>query len=159
MSTSAPPIERKRTNYRPKTSKKPQAIKTAIIAKRSQGQTTTQIARDLGITRNTVNGIIEQSGIEQYLEDGTLQCARLIPESIRVVKHRLEKNSETAAFKVLEGLGVLGEHRSFKKSNDASLQIAIQNLIMPHTSNSGSSQSTSTETPAIEVKSIESSDT
>ena len=152
MSTAAPAIK----TYR---SRKPQAVKTAVLAKRVNGANKAQICRDLGIAKNTVNRILDESDIDAQLESGTAQACRLIPKAIKVVDDRLSKGSENAAFRLLEGVGVLGEKRNMKKSNDPSLQIAIQNLIMPHTSNSGSSQSPSTETPAIEVKSIESSDT
>lgn len=123
----------KRTNYRPKTSRKPQAIKTAVIAKRAQGETTTKIARDLGIAINTANGIIEQSGIEKILEGYKTESIGLIPEALRVARVRLAGNSEAMCVKVLENsiwpLDTKGN--SSKMSGDTILQQTIQNLIMP----------------------------
>jgi len=77
---------------------------------------------------NTVKAILEESNVDKLVESGRVQVCNLIPESIRVVKHRLEKNSETAAFKVLEGIGVLGTGK-LARQQDAGLTLAIQNLM------------------------------
>ena len=144
MSTAAPAIK----TYR---SRKPQAVKTAVLAKRVNGANKAQICRDLGIAKNTVNRILDESDIDAQLESGTAQACRLIPKAIKVVDDRLSKGSENAAFRLLEGVGVLGEKRNMKKSNDPSLHLAIQNLIMPHTSNSVSASDDVPQTSAITV--------
>jgi len=144
VSTAAPAIK----TYR---SRKPQAVKTAVLAKRVNGANKAQICRDLGIAKNTVNRILDESDIDAQLESGTAQACRLIPKAIKVVDDRLSKGSENAAFRLLEGVGVLGEKRNMKKSNDPSLHLAIQNLIMPHTSNSVSASDDVPQTSAITV--------
>lgn len=115
-------------------SSKPPAVKAAVLIKRSQGVTKSQIARDLEITRPTVNAIIEESDLDRQLSSGVLLCSTLIPKAIGVVDQRLEKGSEAAAFRLLEGIGVLGNQAKASKSNmlaDMHLQVAIQNLIQP----------------------------
>lgn len=95
-------LEAKKTKYRPAHSIKAPAVKTAVISRRTQGQTKAQIARELGIATNTVNGIIEESGLDKILSDQGLESAKLIPEALRVAHVRLAKDSESMAIKVLE---------------------------------------------------------
>jgi hypothetical protein len=141
------PKERK-----PRKSNKAPAVKAAVLVKRANGVQKAQIARDLSISRPTVDAILDEADLDRQIECGTLQCAGLIPESIRVVEHRLGQNSETAAFRLLEGIGVLGPNAKQKTTQLAGLQlnVAIQNLMgQPGTlPNSGATPSTN----AIEAK-------
>src|SRR5260370_26447593 len=79
---------------RQRKSRKPQAIKTAVIAKRANGENITSIANDLGITRNTTRGIIAESDIDRHLQTYQHQSMELIPEALRVMRVRLQANSE-----------------------------------------------------------------
>ena len=114
--------------------RKPPALKAEVIVRRVNSQSKSKIAHDLGITRPTVTRILEESNIEQYLVSGQLQCARLIPKAVNVVSDRLDKGSENAAFKLLEGIGVLGgtqPSRGNQMPADIHLQQALQILVSP----------------------------
>lgn len=113
----------------PKRSRKAPALKQEVVARRLAKQNKTFISEELGISRNTVTAILEESNTDRLVESGRLQVAGLIPESIRVVKHRLEKNSETAAFEVLKGIGVLGKDAKQIRIGEPGLTLAIQNLM------------------------------
>ena len=110
---------------------KPIAVQATVIAKTILGESKTQIGKDLGIARNTVTGILEDSDIERQIVEGTLACANLIPESVRVVRHRLKKNSEHAAFRILEGIGVLGAKGDNSQGNTVNLTVQIANMPRP----------------------------
>lgn len=99
------------------------------MTRRALGQSKAQISKDLGIAVNTVSNVLELNDFDAKLTDGRQLCAELIPASVRVVKHRLAQNSENAAFKLLEGIGVLGKDVKPGRSPDANLTIAIQNLM------------------------------
>jgi hypothetical protein len=101
-----------------KSSMKAPVIQAAVIARRSIGQSKKKIANELGIAQNTVTSIIGLNSIEDHVEAGRLSIAGLIPKSVNVIDYRLDKNSETAAFKVLEGIGVL------RSKSDVNINIA-----------------------------------
>ena len=98
-----------RKGYKPLRSRKAPAIQAAILAKRAIGTSKRQIAKEMRISPNTVSSVIELSDFDSQLTSGRTLCAELIPSSVKVVKHRLAQNSETAAFRLLEGIGVLGK--------------------------------------------------
>lgn len=114
--------------YPPRKSRKAPAVKTAVIAKRAQGQNITSIANDLGITRNTTRSIIEESDIDRQLESGQLQSLSLIPAALRVMHDRLAKGSENAAIKTLEAT-IWPLQSKTSKQQDPGLVLAIQNLM------------------------------
>jgi DNA-binding MarR family transcriptional regulator len=86
--------------------KSPQ-VKEAVIAHALIGASNTQIAKDLQIDRATVKNILTSAEIQQHIEVGRSDCVRMIPQSVRVIRQRLEKGSETAALSVLRGTQVL----------------------------------------------------
>ena len=122
-------IAEPRKAYKPLRSRKAPAIQAAILAKRAIGTSKRQIAKDMQISPNTVTSVIELSDFDAKLTDGRSLCAELIPASVRVVKHRLAQNSENAAFKLLEGIGVLGKDAKSSRAPDQGLTLAIQNLM------------------------------
>jgi len=83
-------------------SRKAPAVKTAVLAKRVQGQSITNIANDLGITRNTTRAIIDESNLDQLMEDGRIQTLNRVPAALKTLDVRLEKNSENAALWLLD---------------------------------------------------------
>ena len=118
-----------RRAYKPAKSRKAPAIQAAILAKRAIGTSKRQIAKEMQVSPNTVTSIIELSDFDAKLTDGRTLCAELIPASVRVVKHRLAQNSENAAFKLLEGIGVLGKDAKPVRAPDTSLMVNIQQLM------------------------------
>lgn len=109
-------------------SRKAPAIKTAVIIKRSQGQDKTSISNDLGIARNTVTRILEESNVEQTIEANRAASLGLIPSAIRVAEFKLSQNSENMAIKVLENT-IWPLNTKQGKSADPGLTLAIQNLM------------------------------
>lgn len=99
------------------------------MTRRALGQSKARISKELGIAVNTVSNVLELNDFDARLTDGRQLCAELIPASVRVVKNRLAQNSENAAFKLLEGIGVLGRDVKPNRSNDPHLTLAIQNLM------------------------------
>lgn len=104
-----------------------------MIVQRSQGRAKSHIAKDLGITHNTVNRILEESDVERLCTAGQQLSAGLIPQAIRVAEHRLSQNSENMAIKVLENTiwPLNGKNRSAGMRGD--LMVNIQNLIQSTT--------------------------
>jgi hypothetical protein len=88
-------------------SRKAPIVQQAVIAKSLIGTTKSQIARDLNISRGTVDGILSNAEIEQHVLNGRSDCVRMIPRSVRVIDQRLQKGSETAALAILRGTQVL----------------------------------------------------
>ena len=114
----------------PRRSNKPPAIKSSVIIQRAQGKAKSHIARDLGITHNTVNAILEESDIERQLTCGVQLTAGLIPQAIGVIKKRLDLGSENAAIKVLEAtIWPLDKGQSGAQMLSAGLSVTINNLL------------------------------
>jgi hypothetical protein len=133
---------------KPPRSTKDPVVKAKVLLKRANGETKYSISKDLGMSHNTVDVILKEANFDGQVETGRNLCSTLIPESIRVVKHRLAQNSETAAFKLLEGIGVLGKDaKPSVQGEQFQLNQAISIMFKP--------QSTDTkqvsETPAITV--------
>jgi hypothetical protein len=135
--------------YPPRKSRKPQAIKTAVIAKMAQGANKSSIARDLQITRNCVTAIAEESNIEQVMQDAQLQTLSRVPAALRTLDVRLEKNSENAAIwlldKCFDGKKIAGKQ-------EPGLTLAIQNLMGNVTVQSGAQD----QQKPLDVKPVES---
>lgn len=131
--------------YKPRRSTKPPGIKAAIVAKRMQNISKRQIAKELDISRTTVTCVLEEANLDQQIESGRIAIGGLIPKAIDVVNKRLDKTSETAAFKVLEGIGVL------RTKSDVQINIAAV------TSSSWYQRRTG-ETKQIEAEIVEKSD-
>jgi hypothetical protein len=141
------PIPVYKKPYPPRRSRKPQAIKTAVVAKRANGQNKSSIARDLQITTNCVTAIIEESDIDRILQDGQIETLRRVPAALKTLDIRLEKNSENAAIWLLDKCF---DSKKIGRTPDAGLTLAIQNLMgnvtVATTSNSVASSAESTST-------------
>jgi transposase-like protein len=112
---------------RPRSRKSP-AIKTAVIAKYAQGQDKTSIANELGITRNTVRAIVNETDVDRHLSANQTVSLELIPRAIQVAHDRLAKGSENMAIHVLENT-IWPLNAKTSKSIDTGLTLAIQNLM------------------------------
>jgi hypothetical protein len=86
---------------------KPPSVQAAIIAKHAMGETKTQIAKDLDISRSTVHTILSSSDIEQQVLLGRSRAVSLIPKSLDVAEYRLSKNDGSMALGLLRGTQVL----------------------------------------------------
>jgi DNA-binding IclR family transcriptional regulator len=82
-------------------------VQQAVLANALIGASNSQIAKDLNIDRATVKRILSASDMQHHIEIGRSDCVRMIPKSVRVIRQRLEKGSETAALSILRGTQVL----------------------------------------------------
>lgn len=132
MELETPDVPEKKTVKR-KYNRIPPSVKTEIVARRVQKQQITTIAREMQISRPTVYKVLDETNIDAMLESGRLGIAKLIPKAIDVVDKRLDKGSESAAFGVLNGIGVIGKDAVQGKSAhlqaDVHLQVAVQTLL------------------------------
>jgi hypothetical protein len=133
-------------------SRKNPAIKTQVIAKYSQGQDKTSIAKDLKITRNTVRAIVNESDLDRHLSANQSVSLDLIPSAIKVAHDRLEKGSEAMSMYVLSNT-IWPLQSKTSRPLDPGLVLNIQNLmqVTPAAAN------TPENTPStIELKPVES---
>ena len=90
-------------------STKPQSVQNAILIKAAQALNKSQIAEDLGITRPTVSNILSQSEIGQHIAEmrSDMVQAGDLRTSVKVIRSKLAKESESAALAILRGFNVL----------------------------------------------------
>ena len=82
-------------------------VQAAAIAKFSMNESKTQIAKDLGIARGTLDVILDSAEIEQTVLYGRSRAVSLIPKSLDVAEYRLSKNDGSMAIALLRGTKVL----------------------------------------------------
>jgi hypothetical protein len=107
-------------------SRKHPTIQTAVIAKALTGENKTNIAKDLKITRGTVNAILNQTDIAHQIELGRSRAISLIPRSLDVVENRLEKNDGSVAISLLRGTQVLVNQQNTTIQNNTQANVWIQ---------------------------------
>jgi hypothetical protein len=88
-------------------SKKPQAVKNAVLSRYVAGSSKAQIARDLNISEPTVYRILDESEIRQIVEEGHSRAVQLIPKALDAVEGRLDCGDGRIGISVLNGTGVL----------------------------------------------------
>ena len=88
-------------------SKKPQAVKNAVLSRYVAGSSKAQIARDLSISEPTVYRILDESEIRQFIEEGHSRAVQLIPKALDAVEGRLDRGDGRIGISVLNGTGVL----------------------------------------------------
>jgi len=132
MATVDQQVPKPRKSYLPKRSIKSPAIQAEVVARRAYGESKAQISQQLGIAPNTVSGIIELTEIDTLLQDNRLGCAKLLPKSVRVVDHHLNRNSLTAALAILNPL-VLSKDAAPRDPSMGNMHIShtIQMLLHP----------------------------
>jgi hypothetical protein len=105
-------------------SEKPEAVKQAVVAKRLQGESKRQISRDLGIHRETVDNILDESQVEASLAQWRRDYLQLVPKALAIVTRMLDeaqagpvdKELFGAALQVLKGTGVHEERTRSQNS-------------------------------------------
>jgi hypothetical protein len=135
-----------RRAYKPKSSLKPPAIQSAILAKRANGASKAKISRELGVAVNTVTNVLELNDFDRNLDSERLESLSLIPLARAAVKARLEKNDGAIGIKVLEN-SIWPLNAKTSKAPEPGLTLAIQNLMGNVQVNAQVEQK-----PAIEVK-------
>jgi predicted transcriptional regulator len=143
-------LTRKNRSLPKPTSRKPEATKQAVVAKRLQGESKREISRDLGIARETVDNILDESNVEAALAQWRRDYLKLVPAALGVVKRMFENNAEgpvdkdlfTAALQVLKGTGVHEERtrsrsdvrvsQDLTNASDEELDKSIAELLPPN---------------------------
>jgi hypothetical protein len=90
-------------------SRKPQVLKTATVAKALAGESNAKIARDLGMNRNTVAAILEESELSHLVESAKSTLYGLLPKSVQNIDRALsaKKPDVDTAKWLLERTGVV----------------------------------------------------
>jgi len=115
------------------TSRKAPVVKHRVALLRAQGQSKSQIAREVGIDRETVTRILNSSEIREILEVSQGIIADSLPRIAAMVSEDvLRKRDRVLGERILERSGVLREHQPTRAYiPDPRLQIAIQTLLSP----------------------------
>ena len=66
-----------------------------------------KFSRELSLSRNTVCRVLSQTEHQQVLAEFRCQLLDLLPECLRVARHRLRHNSEKIAIEILQGTQVM----------------------------------------------------
>lgn len=88
-------------------SNKPQSVKSAVIALTLAGESNSQIARELEISRPTVQRILDESEISKIVAEGKSRAISFIPLSLDAVEDSLRKKNPKTAISILQGTGIL----------------------------------------------------
>lgn len=127
-SSAIEPKQKKPTVFRRSTRKAP-AIKNAVVSRRLLGEPTAKIARDLGIAVNTVRNITNLTDVDSMMEDGRIGAMKRIPQALKTLDIRLEKNSESAAIWLLDKCFDANEKQGKRMSGDVTLNQTLQVLL------------------------------
>jgi transposase-like protein len=95
------------------------AVKTAVIAKRLNGERKSKIARDLGLSKPTVYKILEESQVDQLTVQAKSILYEALPEAAQTIS-RAVKKSPVHAFELLDRTGVMP-----KNSEGATVNVAL----------------------------------
>lgn len=118
---------------RPTTSTAP-AIVTKIVQARLAGKSKNQIRKDLHMSPNTVRKIIEESNIDKLVADQRLEAFKVAPDAIKTVHNAIRKGDNRSAdhaFRLLEGLNILGPDVQPANVANNTLNVAIGSLLAP----------------------------
>jgi len=115
----------------PKTKRsiKPEVTKAAVITRAVLGQTKTQIANDLKMSRDTVRAILSEADFSQILADTKADTYELLPEGVKHIKHELVTRKPGAGFRLLEGVGILNPRKDEAKEalRDVTIVVVYDN--------------------------------
>jgi predicted transcriptional regulator len=102
-------------------SKKKQVVKNAVVAKAIAGESKSKIAEDLGITRNTVRRILNETEINQFVGQGKSTLFELIPQAAEIYAAKVRANPDEAK-DFLERVLVLPGKQA---GNDAHIRFSV----------------------------------
>jgi len=77
-------------------SRKPQVVKTAVIAKSALGVSKAQIARELEISRNTVKRILNEAELSSLVDQGKSSLYECIPKAAELYGSKVKSDPEEA---------------------------------------------------------------
>lgn len=88
-------------------SNKSPVIKGAVVAKALAGESNTQIANDLGISRPTVYRILNEAEFADLMAQGKSGIFSLIPKSVKALEMALDKGDCSEAKNILRNVGLM----------------------------------------------------
>ena len=77
-----------------------------------------QISKDLGMSRNTITKILDESEIEHITQETKGILLNALPDSARTIAHKVKKNS-TDAWELLDRTGVMPKNFGEQSTNIA----------------------------------------
>lgn len=93
-------------------SNKPPAVQAAVIVKAMNGDSKRQIAEDLGMGRNTVTAILDDTELNQVILDAKASFLRLAPKAVAAFDKAITKGQIPEASVVLRVTGILPQENS-----------------------------------------------
>ena len=100
-------------------SRKPPQVQAAVFIKSMNGENDTKIAKDLGISRQTVIKILNDEELNKLAQAGKQGIYELIPDSIAAYAHHIKNKSIPEATTVLRATGVLPQEQAEGASGPA----------------------------------------
>ena len=88
-------------------SRKSEAAKAVVLARSAAGASNSQIAREMGIDRETVSRILSEPEIAAVIQQAKNDVIRMVPKAVGVVDDALDEKNAKVAMSVLTGVGVL----------------------------------------------------
>lgn len=126
------PPKKPRYTVKRKSTIKSKSIQTAVTVRRLDGQSKVQIAKDLGIAQNTVTSILALNSVEEQIAEARKGTIALAPLAIAAVQQQIEKGDGDLGYKVLTGIGAIGEDAiDTIRRNSRRQSSAINVLVQP----------------------------
>jgi predicted transcriptional regulator len=71
-------------------------VKAAVIIRAAAGRSKKRIAKDLGLSRNTVSSILNEAEVSTVIEQGKSDVLRMVPKATEVFNHALDQNNSAS---------------------------------------------------------------
>lgn len=110
---------------KPRRSNKAPAVKAAVLVQRANGTAKRKIARDLGLSRPTVDVIIKEADLDQQLSSGAILSAGLIPKAVEAVEKTLVRGDGALGLNFLKWQ--LGENPNSRNGEQKALNAVFSN--------------------------------
>lgn len=106
-------------------SRKSQLQKTTVVAKALLGESKTKIAKDLAISRPTVDVILKEAHFDELVAQAKVKTYALLNDATDACKWQLrKKHNGNIGLELLKGVGIL---RSSESSQETTIKVLILN--------------------------------